>query len=270
MTSDHDDQVTALALDEAARSFHALRPRLCAIAFRVLGSRAEAEDVVQEAWVRWQCTDRSQVQAPHAFLATMTTRLAINVAQSARMRQETHAGLNEPSDTHLAPEAGAEQREELRTAVVVLLERLGPTERAAYVLRAAFDYPYEQIADLLQTTPANARQLFSRARRHLSGDRCTTADPAAHGRLFAAFVVAAQSGHMTALLRILAADIRGVRVRRVAGAEEPWPPSRRRRVARSAARHSRPVGRGVGGSHLTSSRNSVALPPGGRGLAPLS
>ncbi|MCW8382554.1 sigma-70 family RNA polymerase sigma factor [Streptomyces justiciae] len=262
MTSDHGDQVTALALDEAARSFHALRPRLCAIAFRVLGSRVEAEDVVQEAWVRWQCTDRSQVQAPYAFLATVTARLAINVAQSARMRQETHAGL-EPSDSHIPPEAGAEQREALRTAVVVLLERLGPTERAVYVLRAAFDYPYEQIADLLQTTPTNARQLFSRARRHLSSDRCATADPAAHGRLFAAFVVAAQSGHMTALLRILAADARSVRVRRVAGAEEPWPTSPRRRVGRSCTRHSRPAGRTGGGG------NAVEVLTGGSGPTPL-
>jgi RNA polymerase sigma-70 factor (ECF subfamily) len=158
------------APDPAASLFAGLRPRLFGVAYRVLGSAAEAEDVVQDAWLRWQATDHGAVLDPSAFLVTMTTRLAINVAQSARVRREIHVGpwLPEPIDPSADPALGAERSEALEIAVLMLLEKLPFSERAAYVLSVAFDYPYAQIADMLETSEANARQLASRARKHLA------------------------------------------------------------------------------------------------------
>jgi RNA polymerase sigma-70 factor (ECF subfamily) len=150
-----------------AASFHTVRPRLFGIAYRVLGSRTDADDVVQEAWLRWQGTDRSKVRDTAAFLAATTTRLAINVTQSARVRHETPIELRpvEPVDTGDDPSLRAERREAFELAVRTLEEKLSPTERAAYVLRVAFDYPYRQIADRLAVSEVNARQLVTRARR---------------------------------------------------------------------------------------------------------
>ncbi|MGH3390308.1 MAG: RNA polymerase sigma-70 factor [Actinomadura sp.] len=197
------------ALDQAASVFVSLRPRLFGIAYRMLGSSAEAEDVVQEVWVRWQSTDRTAVTAPSAFLATATTRLAINVAQSARKRRETYVGpwLPEPVDTSADPAAGAERGEELELAVLMLLERLSPPERAAYVLRESFAYPYGQIADILDVSEANARQLVSRARKRIAAERRKPVSSAEHRRLLKAFLAAARSGNLVALEALLAADV---------------------------------------------------------------
>jgi RNA polymerase sigma-70 factor (ECF subfamily) len=150
-----------------------VRARLFGIAYRMLGSTAEAEDVVQDVWLRWQMVDRSVVRDAAAFLATTTTRLAINVMQSARSRRETSAGpwLPEPVDTNANPASGAELSEALESAAQILLEKLSPTERAAYVLREAFDYPYRKIAHVLRLKEANTRQLVTRARQHLAGHR---------------------------------------------------------------------------------------------------
>jgi len=167
-------------LDDAAAAFLSARPRLFGIAYRVLGSAAEAEDIVQDTWIRWQSADRSEVIEPAAFLATITTRLALNVAQSARSRRETYIGpwLPEPVDTASDPYLGAERSEALSLAVLLLLEKLSPAERAAYVLREAFDYPYSTIAHILQSTEVNVRQIVSRARRHVTEDgRRTTYRP---------------------------------------------------------------------------------------------
>src|ERR1700712_4925459 len=154
--------------DTALTTFTALRPRLFGIAYRMLGSVGEAEDIVQETWIRWQGTDRSGGREASAFLATTATRLAITLAQSARARHETYVGpwLPEPVDTSADPALGAERAEALELAVVLLLERLSPAERAAYVLHEAFGYPFRQIAEMLETSEANARQLGARARRH--------------------------------------------------------------------------------------------------------
>ncbi len=134
--------------DDGVSVFESVRPRLFGIAYRMLGSAAEAEDIVQDAWLRWQGTDRSAVADPPAFLATATTRLAITFVQSARSRRETYIGpwLPEPVDTSGDPRLGAERAEALEFAVLLLLEKLSPTERAAYILREAFDYSYDQIA----------------------------------------------------------------------------------------------------------------------------
>src|SRR5215510_15654680 len=122
----------APAMDDGLVPFERARPRLFGIVYRILGSVAEAEDVVQDVWTRWQSTDRHVVRDPQAFLATTTTHLAINVLQSARMRRETYVGpwLPEPVDLSVDPTVSAERREALERAVLVLLERLSPTERA--------------------------------------------------------------------------------------------------------------------------------------------
>ncbi|GAA5109650.1 RNA polymerase sigma-70 factor [Alloalcanivorax gelatiniphagus] len=200
-----DDLERALAL------FDDSRPRLFGIAYRMLGSVAEAEDIVQEAWLRWQQADRSAVRNPAGFLTTMTTRLAINTADSARVRREQYVGpwLPEPVDTSADPLLGAERAEAIGAAVLMILERLPARERAAYVLREAFAYDYLEIAQILQTSEANARQLASRARRHLAAEqpRAEPVDPVRHRALLEAFLEAARTGDLPALERVLAEDV---------------------------------------------------------------
>jgi RNA polymerase sigma factor (sigma-70 family) len=171
--------------DDGLSAFAHLRPRLLGIAHRMLGSAADAEDVVQNVWLSWQCTNRSVVENPSAFLATTTRRLCINLSQSARSRRETHSGTwhREPVDTSGDPGLHAEREEALNVAMLLLLEALSPPERAAYILREAFDYSHRQIADILQMEDANVRQLVSRARKHVTD----------------AFMAAAHTGDMAAL-----------------------------------------------------------------------
>ncbi|MFF2371296.1 RNA polymerase sigma-70 factor [Agromyces sp. NPDC058110] len=196
-------------LDDALVAFEAVRGRLFGIAYRMLGSAAEAEDIVQDAWLRWQGTDRSVVDDPPAFLATTTTRLAINALQSARVRRETYIGpwLPEPVDTSADPTLGAERAEALGFAVLVMLEKLTPTERAAYVLREAFAYPYDQICEIVQVSEPAARQLVSRARKHLAGERRREATAGEQRRLLTAFLTAAKTGDLVELERLFAEDV---------------------------------------------------------------
>ncbi|MFD6193491.1 sigma-70 family RNA polymerase sigma factor [Streptomyces sp. NPDC060275] len=193
-------------LDEAVSVFVELRPRLFGIAYRVLGSVVEAEDVVQEVWLRWQKTDRSVVNSPVAFLSSTTTRLALNVAQSARVRRETYIGpwLPEPVDTSDDPELSAERAQELEVALLLVLEKLPPTERAAYVLREAFDYAYADIADILGLSQVNVRKIVSRARKHLLAAPRTTVAAVEHHRLLDAFLSAARTGDLVTLEAVLA------------------------------------------------------------------
>ncbi|MWB98723.1 RNA polymerase sigma-70 factor [Agromyces seonyuensis] len=196
-------------LDAALAVFTAVRGRLFGIAYRMLGSASEAEDLVQDAWLRWQSTDRRVVLDPPAFLATTTTRLAINALQSARVRRETYIGpwLPEPVDTSADPTLGAERTEALGFAVLSMLERLTPTERAAYVLREAFDYEYAQIAEIVDCSQAAARQLVSRARKHLAGEARREVEPDEQRRLLTAFVAAARTGDLAQLERLFAEDV---------------------------------------------------------------
>jgi RNA polymerase sigma-70 factor (ECF subfamily) len=196
-------------MDDAAAVFLSARPRLFGIAYRMLGSSAEAEDVVQDAWLRWQQTDRSVVVEPAAFLATVTTRLAINVAQSARKQRETYIGpwLPEPVDTRSDPQLGAQRGEALGLAVLLLLEKLSPSERAAYVLREAFEYTHRQIAEILEIGEANARQLVTRARKRMSGARQAAVSVAERRRLLETFIAAAQNGELEGLENLFAADV---------------------------------------------------------------
>ncbi|MGA0568045.1 RNA polymerase sigma-70 factor [Rathayibacter sp. KR2-224] len=194
----------------ATETFAAVRRRLFGIAYRMLGTVADAEDIVQETWLRWQNYDKSQLREPAAFLATTSTRLAINAATSAHARRETYIGpwLPEPVDTSQDPLLGAEKGEALEFAVLVLLEKLPPTERAAYVLREAFDYPYPEIARIVQTSEPAARQMVSRARKHLAAERPKhEVDPARRREFLEAFLTAARSGDMDALEKIFVADV---------------------------------------------------------------
>lgn len=204
-----DGQDHTSSLDQAAATFVEVRPRLFGIAYRMLASSAEAEDIVQETWLRWQNTERSAIANPAAFLALITTRLSVNATQSARARRETCIApwLPEPVDTSTDPAVGAERGEALELALLRLLEKLTPAQRAAYILREAFAYPYERIAKIIKLSPANVRQLVSRARKHLNTTRRESIDTDQHRRLLSAFLDAAQKGNLTALEDLFAADV---------------------------------------------------------------
>jgi len=196
-------------LDEAVEAFVNMRPRLMAIGYRFLANRYEAEDVVQETWLRWQRTDRTVVVDPPALLATMATRLAINVSQSAWRRREACMSPTGPeaADTTEDPATRTEHLEAVEQAVLVIMESLLPRERAAFVLREAFGYPYGRISELLHLGPVNTRQLVSRARKRLGAERRATVTSAAHHRFLGAFLKAARTGDLTGLEHILTADL---------------------------------------------------------------
>ena len=202
----------ARTCDDGLSAFLRMRPRLFGIAYHMLGSATEAEDVVQDAWLRWQTTDRSIVRDAAAFLVTTATRLAINVMQSARSRRETRVAdwLPEPVDTSADPGLGAERREALELGVLLLLERLSPTERAAYILREAFDYKYRDIANVLRIEEANARQVVTRARQHVSNGRRRPSNAAEQRRLLDSFIAAAQRGDVAGLESLLASDVASI------------------------------------------------------------
>ena len=202
------ERAIPIPCDDGLSAFMSVRPRLFAIAYRMLGSAAEAEDVVQDVWVRWQTADRSLVRDAAAFLATTATRLAINVMQSARARRETYVRpwLPEPVDTSADPRLRAERGQALACGVRLLLEKLTPTERAAYILREAFDYAYRDIANVLRLEEANARQVVTRARQHVADwpNDARRFDRAK--RLLEAFIAAAQHGDVASLEDFFAPD----------------------------------------------------------------
>ena len=185
------------------------RRRIFGIAYRMLGTVADAEDIVQETWIRWQGADRSGIHDPAAFLATIATRLSINATHSAYARRETYIGpwLPEPINTDDDPALGAERGEALQFAILIMLEKLTPTERAAYILREALDYPYERIADIVGATVTSARQLVSRARKHLASARRAEVAVDQQRRLLEAFLIAAQKGDVADLERLFAEDV---------------------------------------------------------------
>lgn len=200
-----------MAEPDALAEFSTHRGRLFGIAYRMLGSAADAEDIVQEAYLRWSRAD--DVAAPGAWLAKTVTNLCLNHLSSARARREQYVGpwLPEPvctEDGTLGPLDDVEQRESVSLAMLVLLERLSPTERAAFVLREAFGYDHASIADVLDCSLANSRQLHRRATQRLreSRPRFATDDGAAH-RLAARFIAAARDGDLPRLEQLLAADV---------------------------------------------------------------
>jgi RNA polymerase sigma-70 factor (ECF subfamily) len=191
-------------------AFLACRPRLLGIAYGLLGELTEAEDVVQDAWLRWDGADGDAVRNPEAFLVTITTRLALDRLRSARARREVYVGpwLPEPLVTEIeTPEAKAIEAERLSLALLGALERLNPLERAVLVLRDVFDLEYAEIADILERTPAAVRQTAKRARDH-AGDttRRRPVDEEERRRLANAFLLAAVSGDVEQIRDLLAAD----------------------------------------------------------------
>ncbi|NUR72924.1 MAG: RNA polymerase sigma factor SigJ [Hamadaea sp.] len=193
--------------------FEAARPRLEAIAYRMLGSAAEAEDAVQETFLRWRIADVERIQVPEAWLTKVLTNLCLNLLTSARARRETYVGqwLPEPllaGDPMLGPADTAEQRESVSYAVLTLMERLSPNERAVYVLREAFDYPHQEIADILDITAAGSQQLYHRAKKHIAdGKARTQVDDAVARRIVDEFLAAATSGRTEPLVKLLTQDV---------------------------------------------------------------
>lgn len=195
--------------DDGLSTFLNVRSRLFGIAYRIVRSAAEAEDIVQDVWLRWQTADRSLVRDAAAFLATATTRLAINVLRSARSRRETYVGpwLPEPVDTAADPRLEAERGQALACGFLLLLERLTRTERAAYILREAFDYPYRDIANVLGLEDANARQVVTRARQHVANGRRMPASSTEQRCLLGAFIAAARNGDVAGLEGLFASQV---------------------------------------------------------------
>ncbi|QDP97861.1 sigma-70 family RNA polymerase sigma factor [Microlunatus elymi] len=207
--------------EQDVRVFLAERDGLLRIVRRIVGDADTAEDLVQEAWIRWQHADRRVVQNPAAFLTTTATRLAINLIHSARHRHETTAEifpdraregqLMQPGRDDPIGEPGQEADVEL--IIEYLLTRLNPAELAACLLRKSFDYPYAEIARVLSVSVANARQLVSRSRTRIQGPRIRLADVRTGRRLTAAFMSAAQSGDLTHLEGVLRDHLLGQQAR---------------------------------------------------------
>jgi RNA polymerase sigma factor (sigma-70 family) len=196
---------TDSSLRDAVEVFLTYRSRLFRIALRVTGDVLSAEDVVQEAWLRWQRTDRRTIQNPAAFLTTTTTRLAINLIQSAPHRHESAAEspLADLVDPRLDPALRTEQEAALEQALAALMAKLSRSELAAYVLRKGFDYAYRDIATLLRTSVPNARQLVRRAQPRIADDREWPVDPDEHRLVARAFLRAARTGELNALEQAL-------------------------------------------------------------------
>lgn len=196
--------------------FEQSRGRLEAIAYRLLGSANDAEDVVQETFLRWQRADRSQIHTPAAWLTKVLTNLCRNELTSARARRETYVGtwLPEPvlaGDRMLGPADTVEQRESVSTAVLSLMERLTANERAVYVLREAFGYGHAEIAEFLDVTESNCQQIYRRAKQRLATGRVRAeVDAGTARRIVEEFILAAAGGEIQRLVRLLTDDVMSV------------------------------------------------------------
>ena len=193
-------------------AFDEHRGLLFSIAYRMLGSRADAEDMLQETFLRWQQASETAIRDPRAFLVTVITRLCINQLQSARARREQYFGqwLPEPLFTQSAVESPAISRMDgsLSIAFLMLLERLTPVERAVFLLREVFDYEYTEVAAMLGRSEANCRQILKRAKQHVTEDRPRfDTSPQEHQRLLQQFLEATGQGDIQGLLALLSKDV---------------------------------------------------------------
>lgn len=193
-------------------SFDEHRGLLFSIAYRMLGSRADAEDMLQETFLRWQQASEPHIRDPRAFLVTVITRLCINQLQSARARREEYFGqwLPEPLFTQSAAESTAISGIDgsLSMAFLMLLERLTPVERAVFLLREVFDYEYAEVAAMLGRSEANCRQILKRAKQHVAEERQRfDTSPQEHQRLLQEFLEATGRGDMKGLLALLSNDV---------------------------------------------------------------
>lgn len=210
------------AIPDPAAGFEPYRRRLLGLAYRMLGSMTDAEDAVQETYLRWHAADREKVWDPKAFLMTTTSRICLDVLTSARVRREEYVGpwLPEPivDTAELAPDSHTELAEDLSIALLLTLDRLSPLERAAFLLHDVFDFSFTEVANTLERSVAACRQLATRARAHVREVRPRgTAEPARsgeidarHAQLMSAFVQASRSGDLDSLTQLLAGDVRCV------------------------------------------------------------
>ena len=201
--------------DRHLAAFQQYRPLLFSLAYRMLGSASEAEDILHDAYLRFLYVGLSEIEYPKAYLSAIITRLCLNQLTSARARRETYLGpwLPEPilSAEHpeLAdPEARAAEYDSISLAFLALLERLTPAERAVFILREVFEFEYAEIGEILEKSEAACRKLFSRAKRFIAANRPRfQASPEAHGRLLKEFMQAAGEGDLEGLTALLAEDV---------------------------------------------------------------
>ncbi|MEU2033134.1 RNA polymerase sigma factor SigJ [Nocardia amamiensis] len=192
--------------------FENSRARLEAIAYRLLGSASDAEDAVQDTFLRWQAADHGFVETPEAWLTKVLTNICLNQLTSARARREAYVGqwLPEPvfaSDRMLGPADTVEQRESVSIAMLTLMERLSAKERVVYVLREAFGYAHSEIAEMLELTESNCYQIYRRAKQHVADDRTRVeVDEAVARKVVEEFLAAALSGDTDSLVRLLTDD----------------------------------------------------------------
>jgi RNA polymerase sigma-70 factor (ECF subfamily) len=211
----HPDQegpaADRLTDDDAVAEFQRHRPMLLGLAYRMLGSTGDAEDVLQDAYLRWRGVDRSGVREPRRYLARTVTRLALDRLRDRKAR-DAYVGpwLPEPvvtAPSPFDPLETVEQRDSVSTATLYLMERLDPVERAVFVLRSAFDLPYDEIAAIVDRTPENSRQLYHRANARLADDRRRFAPSRReHAALLERFLVAAREGDLARLRSLLHDD----------------------------------------------------------------
>ena len=193
------------------RDFHRLRPRLQAIGYRMLGTSAEAEEVVQDAWLRWHEADQGTIANPEAWLVSVTTRIAIDRLRAAKVEREKYVGfwLPEPrlDDSPPSPEQALERAGELSVAFMTLLERLAPEARAAFLMREVFEADYAELARILGKSEAACRQLVSRSKAQLREDRPRyVVAPDTHRRVMQQFVAAMTAGNFDAMTSLLTED----------------------------------------------------------------
>lgn len=193
-------------------NYEALRPQLFGIAYRMLGTVAEAEDILQEAYLRFERADQAEIRSPEAFLKTIVTRLCLDTLKSARVQREVYIGewLPEPLLNHgvIDPAEEVARHDSLSMAFLVLLESLSPEERAVFLLREVFDYAYEEIALIVGKSVVTCRQLLSRAKKHVIEKRPRfELDNEEHNHLLHEFIVAVQTGEINGLMAVLADDV---------------------------------------------------------------
>ena len=218
-TSESPSGESHLASESEARenenrlqAFHQYRDLLFSIAYRMLGSATDAEDMLQETFIRWQQNLGAEIQSPRAFLVTIISRLCIQQLESARVRREEYVGqwLPEPVFTGEGsdPSASSRMSESLSMAFLLLLEKLTPAERAAFLLHEVFDYEYSEVAAILEKNEASCRQLLRRARRRITEGRPRfDASPAHHKKLLEKFLAASSSGDLSDLVTLLSDDV---------------------------------------------------------------
>lgn len=200
-----------IAGQEHLEVFHQHRRRLQSIAYRMLGSVSDAEDMLQETFIRWQQSSKVKIGSPEAFLVTIISRLCLNHLQSARVKREEYFGqwlpepvLTGPADSHLP----SQMDDSLSMAFLVILERLTPVERAVFLLREVFDYDYAEVGRILEQSEPNCRQILRRARQHLKHSRPRfDPSPQQHEELLKRFLQASSRGDMDGLLALISEEI---------------------------------------------------------------